>query len=49
MNQAGQLQCSVKKVVTPNVSVLMATCYDINKKESFAAVPGFGFKVAFNG
>lgn len=49
VNQAGQVQLSVKKDVTPNVSLLMATCLDVNRTEGLAAPPAFGFKVVTKG
>lgn len=49
VNQAGQIQCSIKKEMTPNVNLQIATCYDVNKVESFTQAPAFGFKVAFKG
>lgn len=45
VNQVGQVQVCVKKDFSPNLSLLFATCVDVNKMQSLTQLPAFGFKV----
>ncbi|CAD7941045.1 unnamed protein product [Amoebophrya sp. A120] len=48
-NQAGQVQCCLKKDFSPNLSLLMATCVDVKDSKSMLKTPSFGFKVVTKG
>jgi hypothetical protein len=45
MNQLGQVNACLEKKFSPNLSLQLASCWDVNKKDSIATVPGIGFKI----
>lgn len=47
-NSAGQVQGKVEKKFG-NLTIEMATCVDVHKKETMMALPAFGFKIAASG
>lgn len=48
VNSGGQVQGKVEKKFG-NLTIEMATCVDVHKKETMMALPAFGFKIAASG